>query len=58
MIFPPIFVVTLTAGSPPMFFKTRKKNPRSRSTSRMTLGVPWFDGTVSEEPASVAVPFD
>jgi hypothetical protein len=52
IILPPIFVTTFDAGSSPMFFRTRKKNPLSSSTSRMTLGLSWL-GT----PAVVA-PFD
>jgi hypothetical protein len=40
IIFPPIFVATLRAGASPIFFSRRKKNPLSRSTSRMTFGLP------------------
>jgi hypothetical protein len=58
IIFPPIFVMTLTAGSPPMFFRTKKKKPLSNSTSRMTLGLAWLEATVLEGPRSVLVPFD
>ena len=53
MIFPPILVTTLAAGSSPMFLRTKKKNPLSSSTSRMTLGLPWL-----ETPAAVLAPFD
>ena len=53
IILPPILVMTLTAASSPMFFRTRKKNPLSYSASRMTRGLAGL-----ETPADVLAPFD
>jgi len=40
-----------------MFSRTKKKNPLSNSTSRMTLGLRLLETPAAEGPLSVLVPF-